>query len=213
MKNYFLEAGCADTVTLNRYLRFIDYALKNSPIDQYTELHHILPKSCFPQYITTDWNLVRLSARQHFIAHWMLWRIFKNSELAGAFWAMNHQMSKGQKRYNKLNSRSYQRLKEQQSANMRSNNPMHDPLVVQKKSGKNHHVYTKGIVNIPTKTAEQHAQQSIRMTENNPMHNPEIARQHGDKIRGKVFPKTSCPHCGKLVKIGAGLASHLRSTH
>jgi hypothetical protein len=42
----------------------------------------------FPQYkIQKDnrWNIVKLTARQHFISHWMLWKAYNNSSTAWAF--------------------------------------------------------------------------------------------------------------------------------
>ncbi len=38
----------------------------------YFEKHHILPKSIFPEYKTEKWNLVFLTAREHFIVHCLL---------------------------------------------------------------------------------------------------------------------------------------------
>lgn len=60
--------------------------------DVYFEKHHILPKSMGG----TDHpnNLVNLTAREHFLAHWLLWRIHRNRKTAWAFkgmcnWALN----------------------------------------------------------------------------------------------------------------------------
>ena len=64
----------------------------------YTEVHHIIPRSIYGKGLMDDKhitdaddyeNLVELSAREHFIAHWLLHRAFKdNKKLQGAFWAM-----------------------------------------------------------------------------------------------------------------------------
>jgi len=64
----------------------------------YTESHHIIPKSIYGKGLMDDKhitdvndndNLVELSGREHFIAHWLLHRAFKdNKKLQGAFWAM-----------------------------------------------------------------------------------------------------------------------------
>jgi hypothetical protein len=52
-------------------------------LNGYTERHHILPRSMGG----TDEpdNLVKLTAREHFIAHWLLWRIHRTREMAYAF--------------------------------------------------------------------------------------------------------------------------------
>lgn len=51
--------------------------------DVYYEKHHIVMKSMGG----TDEpeNLVMLTAREHFLAHWLLWRIYKNRQSALAF--------------------------------------------------------------------------------------------------------------------------------
>lgn len=63
---------------LKRYVNFIFACIENNedlPEDIYTEKHHILPGSLWPQYVNFkehSWNCSILTARQHFIAHWML---------------------------------------------------------------------------------------------------------------------------------------------
>lgn len=69
---------------INRYLKFINY-YSNQQTNEYTELHHILPKASdlFPEYIDIKefpWNMIKLTARQHIIAHVMLWKIFGGSQ-------------------------------------------------------------------------------------------------------------------------------------
>ena len=71
---------------------------KNLTRNCYTEIHHIIPKSIFRKGLMNDShilnvdspnNLVTLTGREHFIAHWLLHRAFKKSKkLQGAFWAM-----------------------------------------------------------------------------------------------------------------------------
>lgn len=91
---------------LNRYLKFID-ALKNQSIDGYSEKHHVLPRSMGGDDSTS--NIVKLTARQHFVAHWMLWKAFGGS-MTTAFNYMN-----GVKRYGKrINSKTAELLKHQE---------------------------------------------------------------------------------------------------
>lgn len=70
---------------LNRYYKFITSCQKNNMFfnDDYVEKHHICPKSrgLFPQYASfkeNPWNKVVLSARQHYIAHLILSRVYRN---------------------------------------------------------------------------------------------------------------------------------------
>jgi len=64
--------------------------------EDYTERHHIIPK-CMGGLDDED-NLVRLSAREHFIAHKLLYRHYKTSKLAHA-WFMMTATSSNQNRF------------------------------------------------------------------------------------------------------------------
>lgn len=77
--------------------------------DCYTEKHHIVPK-CYGG-TDEDSNLVDLTAREHFIAHWLLWRANRDKKSSAMFNAMCR-ASKGQKRYK--SSRGYQEARESQ---------------------------------------------------------------------------------------------------
>ena len=49
----------------------------------YYERHHIIPRSMRGD--DSEENLIFLTAREHFIAHWLLWRIHRNRQMAYAF--------------------------------------------------------------------------------------------------------------------------------
>lgn len=69
--------------------------------DMYYEKHHILPKSLggsdFPE------NLVKLTAREHYLAHLLLWKIHGTDEMFYAFFMMS-------KRFG-ISSRDYESMK------------------------------------------------------------------------------------------------------
>lgn len=73
---------------LKRYIKFIYYCSesnKSLPDLEYTETHHICPKAkdLFPEYTDLkvySWNSIRLTFRQHLMAHVMLWKTFKGSQ-------------------------------------------------------------------------------------------------------------------------------------
>lgn len=69
---------------------------KANKYDGYTELHHILPKSLGGSNLPD--NLVRLSAREHFICHVLLYKIHRNASMAYAMNAMTINICDG-KRY------------------------------------------------------------------------------------------------------------------
>jgi len=69
----------------SRYMRLMEWAKQNPP-DGRVEKHHIVPRSMGGS--NKKDNLVPLSPRWHFIAHWLLWKVYKNSKMANAFWTM-----------------------------------------------------------------------------------------------------------------------------
>ena len=78
-------------------------------LNGYTERHHILPKSMGGNDDAS--NLVRLTAREHFVAHHLLWRIHRSEALAYAFWCMCFQKTNG--RDYKVNSRFYEKARKE----------------------------------------------------------------------------------------------------
>jgi hypothetical protein len=64
----------------------------------YFEKHHIIPK-CIKGNNSPE-NLVNLTAREHFLCHWLLCRIYpENSSLSAAFWLMCISKGNSHKRY------------------------------------------------------------------------------------------------------------------
>lgn len=99
----------ADQRMLRRYFKFMECV----PVvgqEVYGESHHILPRSMFPQYEHSDWNIKRIDARAHYIAHHLLWKALRNQEMTHAFWWMSHAMRPGRK-YKKVSSKTYAILK------------------------------------------------------------------------------------------------------
>ena len=70
---------------LARYWKFIQRCQDRELSEEYTEKHHILPKAkdMFPEFANiTDhpWNEVELTAREHIIAHVILWKAYGGSQ-------------------------------------------------------------------------------------------------------------------------------------
>lgn len=94
---------------LNRYIRFIEQCQQNNKKSSIkTHRHHICPraKDMFPEYESfskNKWNMARLTPRQHFIAHMMLWKVYPNiSSQFNAVWQMKHRNNE------QINSRLYE---------------------------------------------------------------------------------------------------------
>jgi len=77
----------------------------------YTENHHWFPKSLYPDYAREKWNIVKLTAREHFVAHKLLMLMLPNSKkMKQAFSAMCHH-NKGKRRL-KISSRDFSLARE-----------------------------------------------------------------------------------------------------
>ena len=103
------------------YNQLIERA-KNRSLECYKEIHHILPKCCGGLDIQT--NLVKLTAREHFIAHLLLCKIYPDHKgLRLALWMMSNVKGKKQKRYFP-NSRLYEMIRLEYSESISGeNNP------------------------------------------------------------------------------------------
>lgn len=113
----------------NRYLKFVNYC-RNTSKDGYTEKHHIIPKSMGG--LNTSDNLIELTGREHFIAHVLLWKSYRNKQTNFALWSMRM----NDKRMNKFSSKTYETLKIEhslfQSERMAKNNPMFNDVTKNK---------------------------------------------------------------------------------
>lgn len=96
--------------------------LSRSKSDGIFERHHIIPK-CVDGEDTED-NLILLTPREHFLAHWLLVKMYdgkQKASLSYAFWRMSH-CNENQSR--KLTSIGYGIVKKAMSQNCRGeNNP------------------------------------------------------------------------------------------
>lgn len=71
-----------------RYINFINTRPKNRELE-YAERHHVLPRSLFPQHEHDPDNITVLNAREHYLAHRLLVKVFpKSSQMRYAFWCM-----------------------------------------------------------------------------------------------------------------------------
>jgi hypothetical protein len=78
------------------------------------EIHHICPKAkdLFPEYASlkqNPWNKIKLTHRQHFIAHWLLFKTYRNRSTAYSL----RSMSAGQKNKHqtRVKSKNYELIK------------------------------------------------------------------------------------------------------
>lgn len=90
--------------------QIIDHALHRNKEEitllDYTEKHHIIPKSMGGSNKKS--NLVVLTAREHYLIHWLLFKIHRTSGMAFAW----HMMSVSNKNHNRCSSHTYRYKRE-----------------------------------------------------------------------------------------------------
>lgn len=174
----------------------------------YYEGHHILPKAKGGTGTSTRGlnhpNIVLLTAREHFLAHWLLWKIYGDRASALAF----HKMMSTNKNQNRIvSSRGYEEARLAFSETNKGNQ------------------YGKGIKKVISE--DQKLQQSRLMKGryigvNNPFHGKHHTEEtlqklkqpksntHKEKIRVIMIsrPKVICPQCSKEVDILNGKRWH-----
>lgn len=131
---------------INKYTSWytaITSRAKTRQLDGYSETHHIIPRSLGGQD-TVD-NLVKLTAREHFICHWLLTKIHTTGtdrwKMLNALRMMRAE-NPGQQRYEtKITSRVYEHLKLEYSVLQSikvsgENNPMYGDKFYRSEGGR-----------------------------------------------------------------------------
>lgn len=96
------------------------------------EDHHILPKSLFPQFKDfklSPWNRIRLTPRQHFIAHRILCEVFTDTCHAASCMKAFNMMSVNSGCHDgnrEFTSRQFEAARKSNSESMKLKNPMHN---------------------------------------------------------------------------------------
>jgi len=95
---------------IERYLKFINYC-KNIKFDCYTETLHIIPRSF--NGTNDNSNLIKLSARHHYIAHLLLARATNSPKMIKALHKMVYSTNGDVQRDYKITSRVYAYVREE----------------------------------------------------------------------------------------------------
>jgi len=191
-----------DSIIANAKEKEIDREILKSQ-GQYFERHHIIPKSSGGSEDKD--NLVLLEAREHFICHWLLYKINPCSSNAFSWWMMS--TDTGKKNHPgraKSNSRQYSYARKAFSEHITKVNKgrIHTPeaknnmakAAREKNSGENNWMYGK-------KHSEEHKAylSEINSGENNHFygktHTPEARKKISDSKKLLVGDKH--PHFGK----------------
>lgn len=177
------------------YKRIYDELIENARVrnltDCYVEKHHIIMRS-HGGSDNSD-NLVRLTAREHFIAHWLLWKIHRDPASAHAWWSMvrnNKNNSRADKRYN-LSSRIYEAAKHAMCISL-TGRKLSDET--KQKISANSARAGKPNWNTGIKWKKNNYQKTI---------SDEKKKKIGDALRGREAISYTCPHCNKQGKSSA----------
>lgn len=199
---------------MNKYIRWYNQIVKNAQsrvAEGYTERHHIQPRS-LGGLDTTD-NLVDLTAREHFVCHWLLTKITTGDDRYKMINALRMMRAEklGQQRYKTvITGRVYENIKKEyallQSERIRGeNNPMWGrthteearQTISEKNTGKKlteEQIARQIAVQTGRKRAPFSNEWRTKMAvkkqgENNPRYGVEVSestrQKIGDKIRGR----------------------------
>ena len=172
----------------------------------YFEGHHIIPKckggtgnSSRPK---NHPNIVLLTAREHFLAHRLLWLIYRDRQMALAF----HKMMSSSKNTNRVfNSKQYALAREAYSITNMGN------------------TYGKGVVHIISEEQRRKHSDCMKgrfLGDLNVSKRPDVrkkisekltgrirSKEHAENLRlaGKKQPKSACPYCG-IIAVKGNLA-------
>lgn len=107
---------------LETYVRLINRALKEKP-EGYVERHHIVPKSMGGSNDET--NIIKLTPKQHFVAHHLLWRAFRDNASARSFHFLCHRLNFT----GKISAREYDKSKRDLTVSSETREKLRNSLI------------------------------------------------------------------------------------
>ncbi len=177
------------------YQRIHDHIIdraKNRIVEGYTEKHHIIPKSMGGS--DDKDNLVKLTAREHYLIHWLLYKIHRTLSMRYAWHAMkvtNHQMN-GQR----YTSHTFEYIRRSVAiAYSGSNNPMY---------GKTHSKETR-LKMSQNKRGRPAWNKGLKCPANKPSWNKGIPCS--DEVKRKITEKNTGSKRSEETKIKQSLAA------
>ena len=190
------------------YNNLIEKATKRLSLSGYVEHHHIIPRSVGGSDHLS--NLVTLTAREHFIAHLLLAKIY-GGPLIYAAYAMCYQYNRYQERSHRINSYTYEHLKKKAAkllsyqASKRFSGipktPEHKEKIRKALKGRSNSHLGK-------KKKPEHVEKIVTNRKNNgkEWHSQETKNKISESAKS-ITPIT-CPYCGKT-----GSPSNMKRWH
>jgi hypothetical protein len=198
----------------------ITYRAQNRILNDYTETHHIKPRSLGGS--DDPFNLVELTAREHFVCHWLLTKMYtgeSRSKMINALWMMQSK-NDYQKRYQtKITSRVYENLRKEYAKYISERNtgrvqpPEEKIKQVAAQTGRKRKPFSEEwLINMSkSKQGKNNPRYGVEVLESTRQKQREKAtgrkqseetiRKKADAIRGLTKPKQLCPHCQQMTAV------------
>lgn len=146
---------------------------------EYSESHHIIPRCMGGD--DSDNNLTTLTAKEHYIAHLLLTKIYDEVSLLYAFGMMKNNTNKNKRCYT---SSQYDKMKQSYSKAMKQNNPMFNEVTRRKLSSTRKEMFRNGTLTPTVFSDEVKRQISQRMMgDNNPIRKDPSRNRTAQPIR------------------------------
>ncbi len=219
----FISSSVILNTIMNKYQTWyqnITDRARSRTLEGYVERHHVVPRSLGGS--DDVGNLVSLTAREHFVCHWLLTKIYTGEARYKMINAMYIMRAEGpyQKRYeSKITSRVYNTLREEYSKYISNlNKGRVQPLEenIKQKAAQT------GRKRAPFSDEWREKMSKSKQGENNNRYGTVVLestrKKIGDKIRGRkqtdeekarrsaanmgrVKPKKLCPHCNQQIAV------------
>lgn len=207
---------------MNKYTKYyhliIEHRKQNPPLEQYTERHHIVPRSLGGS--NDPENLIDLTAREHFICHWLLTKMYTGEargKMINALWMMRAQ-NPDQRRYgSKITGRIYENLREEYAAYISKLNtgriqpPEEKVKQIAAITGRKRRPFSeewklnlsknhKSKRGFNTSHSEETRKKMSEKAKGRKQ-SPETIAKKANAIRGRTQEKLLCPHCNQMIAV------------
>lgn len=168
------------------YINYVKTLNRKRGDGNYYERHHIKPKSIFPELAKDKDNLVLLTAREHFLAHYLLCKIYSEGKEHFQMLCAFQRMTKNTSKVNNLlymNSRLFEKMKTELVEQRRefSKRMMSDPEIKKRILDKTHQWQREH----PRQWTEEQRLQISESLKRRHKENPEILQHLSEINKGK----------------------------
>jgi len=164
----------------------------------YYEKHHIILKSMGGT--NKKENLVLLTAREHFLAHWILWRIYRNSPTAYSFYILCNKNKSS-------SSRIFAEAKEARAKNSKPLSEEHKRKVSEALKGYKHSDETKKNMSISGKGKKTRLGSSLSDETKNKIRLGNIGKIRSEVTRNKIGEANKGKIISEITKAKMSLAA------